>query len=266
VPGADGRALPPPVPDEFLLQVAAFADAASAEAAGDLSRPVPTCPDWSLRDLTRHLGRVHRRVTATVRSGGDRLVPHEEAPDGEPPWDRDEVATWLLEGGAAVAAALDGAGPERRLAGFFGPAPASWWGRRMLHETLVHRYDAEVTVGSVPWVGVGPALAADGIAESFGLLETYGSRRPSLGGSGETIHVHATDEPSCEWLVTRGPAGVEVVRGHAKADVAVRGPAAALFVVLTNRRGVDEPDEGLGTVEVLGDATVLRDWLRVSAL
>ncbi|HEY2195380.1 MAG TPA: maleylpyruvate isomerase family mycothiol-dependent enzyme [Actinomycetospora sp.] len=194
--------------DELLVQVAAFADAASAEAAGDLSGPVPTCPEWSLRDLARHLGRVHRRVPATVRAGGNRLVHHGEVEDGEPPSARDEVATWLLAGGAEVASALTEAGPDRTVAGFVGPVPASWWARRMLHETLVHRYDAEVAVGVEPWVGVGPELAADGIAESLSLLETFGDRRAELAGSGETIHVHATDEPSCEWLVTRAPSGV----------------------------------------------------------
>ncbi|MDT7744427.1 MAG: hypothetical protein QOE59_3505 [Actinomycetota bacterium] len=252
--------------DAFLLQVTAFADAATAEAAGDLTRPVPTCPDWSLRDLARHLGRVHRRVAATVTSGAERLVRHDDVPDAEPPRARDEVATWLLAGGAAVVSALRAGGPDRLVAGFLGPTPVSWWERRMLHETLVHRYDAEVAVGFAPWAGVTPALAADGIAESLGLLETFGERRADLAGLGETIHVHATDEPSCEWLVTRARSGVEVAPGHTKADVAVRGPAAGLFAVLTNRRAVAGPDDGLGSVEVFGDAGVLTDWLRVSAL
>ena len=66
--------------------------------------------------------------------------------------------------------------------------------------------------------------------------------------------------------MTRAPSGVEVVQSHAKADVAVRGPAAALFAVLTNRRAVDAGPGGLGAVEVFGDAGVLRDWLRVSGL
>jgi hypothetical protein len=112
---------------------------------------------------------------------------------------------------------------------------------------------------------VTPALAADGIAESLGLLETLGARRADLAGSGEIIHVHATDDPSCEGLVTRTPSGVAVTAEHTKADVALRGPAAALFAVLTNRRAVADPDEGLGTVDVFGDAAVLADWLRVSA-
>jgi uncharacterized protein (TIGR03083 family) len=254
------------VPDSLLLQVTAFADAASTETAGDLSVPVPTCPGWSLRDLVRHLGRVHRRVTESFSGGGGTLVALDEVADGEPPASRDEVATWLLAGGAALASALADAGPDRLVAGGFGAAPASWWERRMLHETLVHRYDAEVAVGVEPWVGVDAELAADGIAEAFGLIAALGSRRTDLGGAGETIHVHATDTESCEWLVTRAPSGVEITAAHAKADVAVRGPAAALFAVAVNRRPADAAPGGLGAVEVFGDAAVLEDWLRVSGL
>jgi uncharacterized protein (TIGR03083 family) len=253
------------VSDELLLQVTAFADAASAGSA-ELGTPVPTCPDWSLRDLAGHLGRVHRRVAETISGGGDALIAHHEVADPEPPDARDEIATWLLTGAAELVSALTGAGPDRRVAGVFGPAPMSWWARRMLHETVVHRYDAEVTAGIEPWVGVRPELAADGLAESLSLLGAFRGRRADLAGSGETIHVHATDEPTCEWLVTRAASGVTVTPGHVKADVAVRGPAAAVFAVLTNRRAVDAPADGLGVVEVLGDEAVLRDWLRVSTL
>lgn len=71
--------------DQLLLQATAFADAVSSERAGDLSGPVPTCPEWTLRDLARHLGRVHRRVAATITSGSERMVPRDaEIPDGEP--------------------------------------------------------------------------------------------------------------------------------------------------------------------------------------
>lgn len=255
----------PAVCDELLLQVTAFADAASAGSV-DLATPVPTCPDWSLRDLARHLGRVHRRVAETISGGGDALMAPHEVADPEPPAARDEVATWLLAGAAALVPALTGAEPDRRVAGVFGPAPMSWWARRMLHETIVHRYDAEVTAGIEPWVGVRPELAADGLAEALSLLGAFRGRRADLAGSGETIHVHATDEPSCEWLVTRTASGVVLAQGHVKADVAVRGPAAALFAVLTNRRAPDAPADGLGAVEVLGDEAVLRDWLRVARL
>jgi mycothiol maleylpyruvate isomerase-like protein len=32
----------------------------AALARGDLAVPVPTCPEWTLRDLLEHCGFVHR--------------------------------------------------------------------------------------------------------------------------------------------------------------------------------------------------------------
>jgi hypothetical protein len=47
-------------------------------------------------------------------------------------------------------------------------------------------------------------------------------------------------------------------RGHAKADVALRGPATSLLLVLMRRM----PVAGSGA-DVLGDAAVLDNWLEV---
>ena len=79
----------------------------------------------------------------------------------------------------------------------------------------------------------------------------------SLRGDGETLHFHATDVDSGEWLATRTPEGVTWEDGHAKADVAVRGPAADLLLVL-NRRWSP------ARVEVLGDAALLDHWIEHS--
>ena len=38
-----------------------------------------------------------------------------------------------------------------------------------------------------------------------------------------------------EWLVTWTTSGVCIARGHGKADIAVRGPAASMLLVLTRR-------------------------------
>jgi len=48
--------------------------------AGDPSAPVPTCPDWTLKQLFRHVGRGNRRRR---RSSPTR--------DGKPPEDPDAV-------------------------------------------------------------------------------------------------------------------------------------------------------------------------------
>ncbi|HEY2442505.1 MAG TPA: hypothetical protein VGI31_05185, partial [Streptosporangiaceae bacterium] len=81
----------------------------------------------------------------------------------------------------------------------------------------------------------------------------------ALRGDGQTLHVHATDDGlngSGEWLVRRTPSGVTVEPGHAKADVALRGPAARLLFVLVRRLPVTDPG-----VEVLGNQALLTHWL-----
>jgi uncharacterized protein (TIGR03083 family) len=256
-----GRAPLRSVSDDLLLQATAFADAVSAPAAGDdLSAPVDTCPGWTVRDLARHLGRVHRRVVATIETGAERMVaPDTEVPDGEPPRGRDEVATWLLAGASRLVSTLAGVDPARELGGFVGPVTAAFWRRRQLHETLVHRLDAELAVGLGPLADVAPELAADGVAEWYDLITWFraGSRR--LRGEGATVHLHCTDAEDGEWLVRRGPDGVVITREHARADVAVRGRAVDLLAVVTGRAG-------LGGVEVFGDPAVAVDWFRVSAM
>jgi hypothetical protein len=80
-----------------------------------------------------------------------------------------------------------------------------------------------------------------------------------LRGDGQTLHLHATDGglgADGEWFVRRTPSGVVWEHGHRKADVAVRGPALQLLLVL-NRRGT-------GGVSVLGDERLFTHWLEHS--
>jgi hypothetical protein len=85
------------------------------------------------------------------------------------------------------------------------------------------------------------------------------ARARELGGDGQTLHFHATDpglSKTGEWLVTRTPSGLTVEPGHVKADVAVRGPAGRLLLLLTRRIPADDP-----ALEVLGEQALLTHWL-----
>jgi hypothetical protein len=132
----------------------------------------------------------------------------------------------------------------------------------MTHETVVHCADAELAVGRP--VPVAADLAVDGISEWYEMAGgDPGGQRPAPLAEGATLHVHATDDGldgSGEWLVTGTASGVSVKAGHAKADAAVRGPAATLFLVLMRRL----PPDTSG-IEVLGDSSVLRTWLANTA-
>lgn len=132
--------------------------------------------------------------------------------------------------------------------------PASFWARRMAHETAVHRIDAELTSGRD--VGLAADFAADAIGEWLSLL---GKNDADALGDGEVLHIHATDEGldgAGEWLVRRNSAGLNVASGHGKGDVALRGPAAALLLVLLRRRPANDP-----AIEILGDRALLTRWL-----
>ena len=71
-------------------------------------------------------------------------------------------------------------------------------------------------------------------------------------GAGETIHLHCTDGDG-EWLVRLGADGVAVTNEHAKGDVAARGTASDLMLLVWGRI----PPE---RVDVFGDAALLTRW------
>jgi uncharacterized protein (TIGR03083 family) len=147
---------------------AAVLDLAAADPAL-LSAPVASCPGWTLRDLTHHLGEVHRWVCGAVREGHGRTTTDDR------PVEAASLATWFRAGAADLLEILDG-DPVRPVWTFHPPAVLGFWQRRQSLENLVHRWDAEAAVGRPG--PVDPALAADGVAE---ILEVFLPRRLGKG-------------------------------------------------------------------------------------
>jgi uncharacterized protein (TIGR03083 family) len=214
--------------------------------------PVPTCPDWTVADLARHQGRVFYWIGATLETKAQEYVdrtPFEE--DAE----RADPLAFLESGAEHAVAVLEAADPDTPVWNWFdgGPGPARFWFRRMAHETVIHRVDAEsAAAGRIGTSRVEPAeLAADGIDEFLEFIDARarGGRPPQLSGS---YHFHSTDVPG-EWVAVFGDDGVTIRREHAKADVAVRGPASDLELFLYNRRGSE-------ALEVFGDPDAVAAW------
>jgi uncharacterized protein (TIGR03083 family) len=224
---------------------------------GDMERPVPTCPGWTFRQLATHVGRGHRWAAQIVATRATEPVPPREVADGKLPQDPARHAAWLNAGADQVIEAVAAAGGDPVWT-MIGMRPAGFWLRRRAHEAAVHLADAQLAAGRdvdlAP--GLDPGLAADGVDEWLGLFA--GGLARDLDGDGQTLHFHATDPGvSGEWLIALTPAGVTVQRGHARADVAVRGPAADLLLVLTRRLPPSAP-----RVEVLGEPALLTHWLQ----
>jgi uncharacterized protein (TIGR03083 family) len=242
---------------------------ADAVRVHDPSAPVPTCPEWTLRDLVGHLGQVQRWVIDLIRAGGADVlgVVSGAAPGSPAEWPR-----WLRDGAEDLIAAYE-ANPDGTAAHpAFGMRPTLMLLRRVTHETSVHHADAALAAG-LPF-SVAPDLGADAISEFLDLLSSPVAARHKPGiadlrGDGETIHLRSSEPSRPGWLITRTPEGP--VWEHADgpdtdhvacggADVTVTGPVGDLLLVLLRRQPPD------GGVTVTGDRALLDHWLARTAV
>jgi uncharacterized protein (TIGR03083 family) len=218
----------------------------------ELSAPVPTCPEWDLRDLVRHVGGVHRWATGFVSGAGV------QPPDGDLErlvggWPGDgELVAWFGDGHRALVDALVSAPTDLETWTFLdAPTPLAFWARRQAHETAIHRVDAESAAGDV--TGFPSAFAADGIDE---LLLRFVVRK------GRTLRIEAPRsmlvravDVQRSWRVTFASTGFDVQTDtvDAPADLVVTAGASDLYVLLWNRR---DPSGS----ELEGETDVLDLW------
>ncbi|MFG2623914.1 maleylpyruvate isomerase N-terminal domain-containing protein [Streptomyces sp. NPDC048473] len=250
--------------DLYCDEIISRTDALRAVIKGaDLGATVPTCPDWTLRDLAVHLGGAHRWVGEIVRTRATEEVPDERVPEFTP--EGDDLAVldaWLADGAAKTAEALRAAGPDQKVWSWAGEQNTGFWARRMAHESIVHQADAALTAKT--GYEVAAELAADTIEEWLEIVafaQAEGDKEAAeLRGGGRSIHLHATDVPGAEWLIEFGEDGFTWRRAHGKATVALRGTLTDVMLVF-NRRLAPDSDR----VEVLGDAELLDFWLERAA-
>jgi uncharacterized protein (TIGR03083 family) len=245
--------MPPIAVERWYAEIEASTGTLAGLVHGaDLTRQVPTCPEWTLRQLATHVGRAHRWAAEIVGTRSAEFIPFRQVPDGRIPDDPALHAPWLRAGAALIIDSVREAGSDPVWT-FGGPQPATFWARRMAHETAVHRADAQITAGRDPEFDAD--LATDAIDEWLDSMSSD-SRADAL-PDGAVLHVHVTDDGvDGEWLVRRDGNSMSVTSGHGKGHVVVRGPAGRVLLVLLRRVPQDDPQ-----VEVLGDAALLTGWL-----
>jgi uncharacterized protein (TIGR03083 family) len=223
-------------------------DAAALLAAADvgLDADVPSCPGWQVERLVGHVGRVYRWTAGWVRLGA---APTDiERPPAGP-----AVRDWAARGLDELVSAVSADTADRAVSSWAGEQPAIFWPRRMAIETALHRWDAQSAHGVAEPIDA--TLAVDAIDELFEVI-VPARVADALTGDGETLHLHATDVEG-EWLVTLTPSGPpQVERTHAKGDVAVRGPASDLLLLLWNRAD----DAVRERLQIFGDSSLLDRW------
>ncbi|MEU0157476.1 maleylpyruvate isomerase family mycothiol-dependent enzyme [Streptomyces sp. NPDC006261] len=242
--------------------------AAAAEQAGP-GASVPTCPGWQIRHLLRHTGMVHRWAAGFLTEGHTTPQPD----GGEPDLDGAELLDWFRAGHRHLVRSLEAAPGDLECWAFLpAPSPLAFWSRRQLHETTVHRVDAESALGG-PLTTVGADRAADGIDE---LLTGFHARPRSRVRSSvpRTLRVRAvdwdavwtvriSDEPpqAVRTSVTGGGKGpaADPDSGADRVDCELSGTAQGLYLTLWNRLP-------LAAVTLRGDRSVARLWTDNSAV
>jgi uncharacterized protein (TIGR03083 family) len=222
-----------------------------AEVAADtsLDAPVPGCPEWRVRDLVGHVGRVHQwaRTIVADRIDEDGYAKLSELMSADAPED-EVLLDWFRAGHRDLVDALAAAPDDLECFTFMPSAtPLTFWARRQAHETAVHRVDAEQAAGRPS--AIDAESAADGVDE---LLTGFLTRSRKLRAADpRTLSFDSGDR---HWLVTIGPElGVTETDAVESADVTVTGPAEVLYLALWNRL----PWDGL---TVTGDQELAAFW------
>jgi len=216
-----------------LVQDRSAALRSSVAGSPDLDVRVPSCPDWSLRDLVDHLTEVHRFWAAAVAAGPS------EKPPTVAPVDDTLSADPLARSAAAteeLIAALRAAGPA---VGCW-----TWWGgsdvpmtsgavaRHQVQEAAVHAFDAQLATGTPQPV---PAVVAlDGIAEFIGV--SHGTAGP---WPHEPVRIGLHTAEGRSWLVHLTASGSHVLDGGHETAADLHGSASNLLLTLHGRLPLD---------------------------
>jgi hypothetical protein len=118
---------------------------------------------------------------------------------------------------AGFAVAIKGADPATPVPTC--PGSVSYWARRILYEAVVHRADADFTLGVDPVIDA--RTGADGVDEFLTNLLDFPwvvDQQRDLNRDGQTVHLHATDHDA-GWLITLSREGFTWRRGTGAATV-----------------------------------------------
>lgn len=243
-------------PSSHLASVqreAAALAAAVGRAPNDA--PVPTCPEWTPRDLAVHVGAFAGFWAHVLCEGTGRPKPG--VPEA-PPGGAEAIEAWLSHRTQALVDELEATDPETQVWTWsLDDHRAAFVARRSAHELAVHRVDAQLTCGAAEPIEAD--LAGDGIDEILMMVDQWqrmgAEDKGAARGTGEALAVHPTDLDR-SWRLHLGPEGLEVLEAGGPADLTLEGTVSDLEMWL-----YDRPPVGAVTAE--GDATVREVWRRI---
>ncbi|WP_245848617.1 maleylpyruvate isomerase N-terminal domain-containing protein [Lentzea kentuckyensis] len=228
----------------FMEQAEMFRKAVSD---ADPTAEVPTRPGWTVQDLVIHLARFLETSTAYLRTGSRSPMQPPPAPTGLAPL---EYLDLQLVAAHEILTAVPG---NRPVWTFSPSAPdLAWvWHRRVAHETVLRRFDAQATVRQL--VATDADLAVDGIDE---VLTTIVAAKVAGDVPGEvsgSAVVRPTDVPE-SWLISLAPGEVPEVRAAAPGEdggAQIVGEAELVYFWLWNRMNLKEMTGDRRVLDVL---------------
>lgn len=211
-----------------LIDERSTAFRAVVASAPSLDVPVPSCPEWTLFDLVRHLGEGRRRWAAIVAAGPADSRVDASAWEGPVPSERTELLAWVAESTRLLLDALREAGPDRGCwvpwVDAQSPRTSGAVARHQVQEVAVHTYDAQLAVGAPQ--PLPEEVAVDGV-EEFQL--TCCATTVPWPFEAAILDYHAIEGRS--WRVWLSADGVRTVRlpapGTSSADPELSVPATA---------------------------------------
>jgi uncharacterized protein (TIGR03083 family) len=208
---------------------------------------VPTCEEWNIAALVDHVSRIYSRVGYFM---SHRITQRPESVPDLPAGEPLEVLSGLLDELVIALTECDADTPVWTWV-FDAPGVASFWARRMAHESSVHRYDAQASHGVVQPIDA--ELAGDGIDELIDVIAPRIYGRDEVSGPTGSIAMLSSDDGG--WCLDLATSGITRLDVLSEPDVTVRGTSNALLLASYSRIPWT-------SLEVTGDVDLLTRWTK----
>jgi uncharacterized protein (TIGR03083 family) len=233
-----------PAYSELVSAVRREGEGILAAAGMGFDADVPTCEDWNMAALVRHISKIYAFVTVVVSTRATQLPQRPALPDGEPL----AVLSDVLDDVVAALSEIDADTPVWNWSDD-APDLGLFWARRMAHESSVHRYDAQAAHGVVQPIEA--ELAGDGVDELIDMVAPRIYRRDGMAGPAGSIALQSSDDGS--WLLGLEPDGLARLEVLSEPDATARGTSSALLLASYSR-------VPWTSLEIEGDLDLLTQW------
>jgi uncharacterized protein (TIGR03083 family) len=218
---------------------------------------IPWSDLWRVGTVARHVAGTHHVVAQVIAGRPDAdfgLFATLASPEKNDP----SFPDWFAQGTGRLLAELRSVDPDLACWNFHDgrDGRVGFWARRMMHESIVHRWDAQMgAFGTAD--PIESDIAVDGIDE---FLEVFVDITRSQADSpvGPTVLIEARDS-SASWTTELSAGGRTVSRGTRDAEIRIRGYASDILLLLWGR--VDEFPVSVEVDGHVGDSRALAELL-----